>query len=248
MVISQESRTADRGRYGVDAPGGLISLFTASAAMLAGGSALHARHPKVGRALQLSGLAQGITALSYLHTTLCGKFAVWEEELDCLRLTGTERVLDVGCGRGVVLIAVARRLTTGRATGVALWQAKDQSGNAEHATRANALAEGVSDRVGLDTGDMRSLPYPDDSFDVVVSSLAIHTLPGVAGRGRAVSEAWRVLRPGGRLLVADIAHVGRYADVVRRAGAVDVEVRDLGWRFWYGGPWFSTTMLAARKP
>jgi ubiquinone/menaquinone biosynthesis C-methylase UbiE len=109
---------------------------------------------------------------------------------------------------------------------------KDQSGNAKSATWANALALSVADRVALDTGDMRSLPYSDESFDVVVSSLAIHNVPGVADRTKAVSEAWSVLRPGGRLLLADIAHVGRYADVVRVAGGVDVQLRDLGWRFW----------------
>jgi len=50
-----------------------------------------------------------------------GKFQVWDEILDELHLGGDERVLDMGCGRGAVLIAVARRLTTGRVTGIDLW-------------------------------------------------------------------------------------------------------------------------------
>jgi hypothetical protein len=102
----------------VDAPGGLVGLFLGSAALLAGGGLLQRTRPKIGRTLQLSGVAQGLTALSYLHTTLRGKFLVWEQELDRLHVTGSEQVLDLGCGRGMVLIAVARRLTGGRATGV----------------------------------------------------------------------------------------------------------------------------------
>jgi methylase of polypeptide subunit release factors len=56
----------------------------------------------------------------YLHTTLRGKLRIWERELDRIRLTGDEQLLDLGCGRGAVLIAAARRLPTGRAVGVDL--------------------------------------------------------------------------------------------------------------------------------
>src|SRR6266487_3801412 len=80
----------------------------------------------------------------------------------------------------------------------------DQSGNSAEATRRNAIAEGVADRVELLTADMTALPFEDNSFDVVVSSLAIHNIPGRAGREKALTEAVRVLRPGGRLLIADV--------------------------------------------
>src|SRR6185503_14121870 len=107
-----------------------------------------------------------------LHTTRRGKFVEWERILDGLGLAGDERVLDMGCGRGAVLTAVARRLGTGRVTGVDIWNSRDQSGNAREVTLHNAAVEGVSDRVQIDTGDMRALAYPDASFDLVVSSLA----------------------------------------------------------------------------
>jgi trans-aconitate methyltransferase len=47
-----------------------------------------------------------------------GKFVEWDRILDRLRLRGDEAVLDMGCGRGAVLTEVARRLTTGRVTGI----------------------------------------------------------------------------------------------------------------------------------
>src|SRR5262249_61256291 len=112
-------------------------------------------------------------------------------------LTGDERLLDVGCGGGAVLRMAAGRLPGGRAVGVDVWSARDQSGNAEQVTRRNADLEGVADRVELHTADMRQLPFEDGSFDVVVSSLAIHNLSGAGERAKALREAARGPRQGG---------------------------------------------------
>ena len=82
-------------------------------------------------------------ALSFFYTTRRGKFVVWNNILDRLHVRGDEHVLDMGCGRGAVLIAVARRLTSGRVIGIDLWSTRDQSGNANDVTRRNASLEGV---------------------------------------------------------------------------------------------------------
>ena len=187
-------------------------------------------------------------AFSFLYTTRRGKFQVWEEILDALHLGGDEHVLDMGCGRGAVLTAVARRLPNGRATGIDLWSTHDQSGNARDVTRRNASLEGVGDRVDIETGDMRALPFPDASFDVVVSSLAIHNIKGNADRQRAINEAYRVLKPGGRLVVADIRATAVYERALRALGASAIERRRLGWKFWWGNPIAATTLLTASKP
>ncbi|GGM53584.1 type 11 methyltransferase [Longimycelium tulufanense] len=183
----------------------------------------------------------------YLHTTRRGKFQVWSRVLDDLDLRGDEQILDLGCGRGAVLLMAAQRLTTGRAVGVDLWRKVDQSGNSVEVTERNAVAEGVADRVELYTGDMRELPFSDAEFDVVVSSLAIHNIPPDAGRLKAIDEAMRVLRPGGRLAIADIAGIRHYRRRLAEFGATDVRVRSLGWRMWWA-PWAHTRLITAAEP
>ena len=157
-------------------------------------------------------------------------------------------MLDLGCGRGAVLLLAARRLTTGRAVGVDLWRRGDQSGNAAEATRRNAVAGGVAERVDLHTADMACLPFPPNSFDLVVSNVAIHNIKGRSGRERAIEEGVRVLRPGGRLLIADLGATGLYRNHLVQLGMIHVGRRRLGWRMWWTGPWLPTHLVTATKP
>jgi len=231
-----------KGSYGIDAPYLLAVPAAAAVAGVAQAAVSGSPWPLagVGAVLACAGLG--------LHASSRGKFVVWEELLDHLDLRGDERVLDVGCGRGAVLLLAARRLTTGRAVGVDLWRATDQSGNSERSTRRNAEIEGFADRVELRTADMMALPFDDETFDVVVSNVAVHNMRGAAARDRAVDEAVRVLRPGGRLLIADIAGTRRYVARLTRLGMAGVTRRGLGWRMWWSGPWLATRLVSATKP
>lgn len=184
-------------------------------------------------------------AASFMYATLVGKLRVWKELLDDLELTGHESVLDLGCGRGAVLIAVAGRLTDGQAVGIDLWRSKDQSGNTPEVAEQNARSAGVLGRVRFDTGDMTSLPYPDDSFDVVTSALAVHNISSAEGREKALHEAIRVLRPGGRMVIVDFRNIDDYRSAI--GDQRDVAVRRLGARYWYGGPWTGASVLSATK-
>jgi SAM-dependent methyltransferase len=235
-------------RYGVDGPAQVGVLASATSVLLVSALAALAARRRFGWLLMLGAAFEAFRTGTFLHATLRGKFAVWAREIDALELAGSEQVLDLGCGRGAVLLTVARRLTTGKAIGLDLWQAKDQSGNTGAATWRNALVEGLSDRIDLVTGDMRALPFEDNSFDLVVSSLALHNVPDTDDRRKALTEALRVLRPGGQLLIADALHADAYADALSEAGAQDVAVRPLGWRVWYGGPWFGLSMVTAHRP
>ena len=122
------------------------------------------------------------SAASYLYSTGPGKRAICAQLLDELDLRGDEHVLDVGWGRGAVLMLPTRRLPAGRAVGADVWRRRDQSGNSRAAAERNAAAEGVRDRVELADADARALPFPSASFDLVVSSLAISNIWEAGGR------------------------------------------------------------------
>jgi arsenite methyltransferase len=242
------TRTRRRGEYGFDAMTLLLGMTAVAIALVMAAAAL-ALAGFVGAAIITTLVAALLlTAIGiHLHTTRRGKLLVWAEILDSLRLRGDEGVLDAGCGRGAVLTMVAERLPRGRTVGIDLWTA-DQSGNSTEAAERNLVAEGVRERCELATGDMRSMPFPDASFDMIVSSLAIHNIRDLAGRIRAIEEIARALAPGGRVVIADLAWTRAYAQRLEALGFIGVTRRRLGWRFWWGLAFPATALVTGAKP
>jgi arsenite methyltransferase len=237
-----------RGEYGYDAPYALVTFGSLTIVSGLGAVIAWWRIPtQAAPTVTLYFVFFLVNTASFFYTTRRGKFLEWERILDFIHLRGDEIVLDMGCGRGAVLTAVARRLTTGQVTGVDIWSTRDQSGNAREVALRNASREGVSGRVHIETADMRALPFPDATFDLVVSSLAIHNIRSNADRKRAIAEGFRVLKPGGRMVIADIRATALYADALRTLGARDVKRQRLGWRFWWGNPVAATLLLTASK-
>lgn len=244
-----------KGDYGIDgsfknvsAQGQAVGIGVQAAALLLW-AAINWRRGRRWKAALSGAGSLGIVASTalYIYASKAGKFVAWQHILDELQLQGDETVLDMGCGRGAVLLATAKRLPRGRAIGIDLWRA-DQTDNSPSATMKNADLEDVTDRIEVRTADMTALPFDDNSFDAIVSSLAIHNIPTRAGRRQALLEAVRVLRPGGRLAIADLWETRQHADRLRELGWRDVRRRNLGWRMWYGGPWVSTRVVTATKP
>ena len=247
--VAAAGRNGQRGRYGIDGGYAGLAVFGVMEAGLAATVAWAARRrrPGVAALAAVGGAAVAGSAASYLYSTGPGKRAIWAQLLDELGLRGDEHVLDVGCGRGAVLMLAAGRVPAGRAVGADVWRRRDQSGNGRAAAERNAVAEGVRDRVELVDADARDLPFASASFDVVVSSLAISNIREAGGRARALREAVRVLRPGGRLRIVDDG-ARRYAAVLREAGCTGVSVRQLDWRTWYGLPGHHIPLVAAARP
>jgi ubiquinone/menaquinone biosynthesis C-methylase UbiE len=120
-----------------------------------------------------------------------------------------QTLLDVGCGTGS-LVALVRSLNPGvQVTGI------DPDPKALERARRKAVRAGVSIR--LDQGFADALPYPDGSFDRVLSSFMFHHVPP-AERPRMLGEARRILKPGGSLHLLDFdgpepgraGHFGRW--------------------------------------
>jgi SAM-dependent methyltransferase len=214
-----------RPNYGLDAPLavrnllivaalGIISLTT----RLLGVWSRQDLIAVIARPLIGAGLSCGAMGLWMVYDSKIGKVREREDYLDKIVWRGDERVLDVGCGLGLFLIGAAKRLKTGRAVGIDLWQAEDLSGNTPAGTLNNATIEGVADKVEVHTGDARKLPFDDASFNVVLSSNALHNIYSADERKTAVREIARVLKSGGRVLIVDVRHTRRYAATLRDAG------------------------------
>jgi ubiquinone/menaquinone biosynthesis C-methylase UbiE len=247
-----ESRpeTIERADYGLDAPGvvrtlsilGIIAVVLGIAAGH-GSLGIPARLAlSIGSALVWAGWAMIASSLLMILSSRHGKVRARDAMLDRLGFTGNEIVVDIGCGHGLMLIGAAKRIPNGKAIGIDLWSQVDQKSNSAAATLANAKAEGVSDRVEVRDGDMRDLPLDSGSVDIVVSSLAIHNVPTSEDRRKAIREIVRVLKPGGRVGIIDIAHVGGYARAFREAGMSDVSLH--GFTPWIYPP---TRVLTAIK-
>jgi len=239
------------GEYGLDGHYPRLGVLAQAALEVAAGAVTVRAARRVRAALDaasgLAGAGLGVMTAGYLYSTRRGKFEVWTELLDELDLRGDEHVLDIGCGRGAVLLLAAERVPGGRAVGADIWRRRDQVGNSRAATEHNALLEGVSCRVELVHADARDLPFDPGTFDVVVSNLTIHNIAGDDGRHRALREAVRVLRPGGQLRIVDFL-AGRYIKPLHAAGCRDVSVRRLDWRMRFGSPINATGLVSARKP
>jgi arsenite methyltransferase len=110
----------------------------------------------------------------------------------------------------------------GQAVGIDLWRIEDQADNTPEAVQINARCEGVADRVRVDTGDARHLPYADAVFDAVLSHWMVHNLPKAADREQALNEMLRVLCPGGVLVLADIANIAEYRSYLKSKGVTDL--------------------------
>ena len=140
-----------KANYGIDAPTVLRNLSIGSAAGVIGGLLLLHYVGQIGRPFLSMGLGAGLGALLLLWSSLVGKFRARDRLLNAVPWRGDEQVLDVGCGHGLMLIGAAKRLSSGHATGIDIWQDVDQANNSAAATRR------LTSRPGNDLFDQVSL-------------------------------------------------------------------------------------------
>ncbi|CAG0931918.1 demethylmenaquinone methyltransferase / 2-methoxy-6-polyprenyl-1,4-benzoquinol methylase [Thermoflexales bacterium] len=138
------------------------------------------------------------------------------------QITPGERILDVGCGTGDLTLRAAERAgSTGQVCGI--------DPGPEMITTARRKADRKHVAVDFRVGVIEQLPYPDDSFDVVLSSLMMHHLPGDL-KPIGLAEVRRVLKPTGRLIIVDMKGLLEQQGIiplVKAAGFTRTEMRGL---------------------
>ena len=117
----------------------------------------------------------------------------------------------------MLLVGAARKLSTGFATGLDIWNKDDLSGNALERKEQNLVIEGVASKCRLVSEGAQAMSFADESFDVVLSNLCLHNIYRKAPRQQACREIARVLNPGGVAILSDMKVMGEYARVLREA-------------------------------
>lgn len=151
----------------------------------------------------LSGLVliSGTVVASGLWSSRVGKLILRDKVISAINLKGNENVLDIGCGRGLLTVGIAKKLTNGKVIGLDHWKSTLEYNYTRQMAEYNIAIEGVGNVVEVTDGDAMKLPFENERFDIITSSLAMHH---ITDPGLAFKEMWRVLKPGGKIAIADL--------------------------------------------
>jgi ubiquinone/menaquinone biosynthesis C-methylase UbiE len=144
-----------------------------------------------------------------------------QKQLDLAGIVPGQSILDVGCGTGTLAIEAKRRVgLSGKVHGI------DPS--PEMIARAKKKARRAGLDLMFDTAAVEAIPFPDATFDVVLSTVMLHHLPDEA-RHRGILEIRRVLKPGGRLFAVDFGGVEseRHSRVARHSNHAHFDIHQV---------------------
>ncbi len=221
-IIRDPDSANGKTNYGVDAPTVIRNMYIVAIICFIIALAIPNIHFSAVQIEPSTFISMGICfiipATLMLLYSLVGKYKYRDYMLNQVAWKGNEQVLDIGTGKGLLMIGAAKKMTTGKSFGIDIWNQEDLSGNNEANALSNAAIEGVSDKVKIENQNATKMSFPDAYFDVVISNLCLHNIYEKAGREQACSEIYRVLKPGGVAIISDYKHSSEYKAAFAAAG------------------------------
>ncbi len=237
-------------KFGIDAPKAILNCFIGIVCILVLVicNMIFIRH--LSNALYYCAFAALLAALfccvypilGIVNGSLFLKFREKNWLFSVTNINESDRVLDVGCGGGLLLIEAAKKIQTGKVYGIDIWPKHDQSGNTLEKTTENARKFSVLSKIKLITGRAEELPFEEEFFNVIVSSWAIHNIPTSEERAQALQEMHRTLKSKGTVTILDISYIDEYQNHFKSLG---YRTQKLGPRYTFGT---KTYLLSAKKP
>jgi arsenite methyltransferase len=226
-MIKTKNNQSKKADYGQDMPGIIITSSIIGIVLMVLAGYLYHRYITVFSnqnllvAIVFSTLAAFMFALSIagIWSSRYGKLILRDKVLSLLTFNGSESTLDIGCGKGLLLIEAAKRTPNGKATGADLWDKTLEYSYTPQMALSNAQIEGVSGHVEVVTADVQSMPFATNTFDIVMTSLMMHHVPDI---NKALSEMVRVTKPGGTIIIADV-NSKRFVPMLKSFGLSKVE-------------------------
>lgn len=164
------------------------------------------------------GILCTLTGFWMLIYSIYGKRKHRDRMLNLVNWKGNETVLDIGTGRGLYMIGAAKKLTTGKSTGIDIWNAEDLTKNSMENTINNAILEGVKDKVEVKNENAMNMSFPDNTFDLIFSNQCLHNMYNAEDRKKACNEISRVLKNGGTGIISDFRHMKEYKNNFVQSG------------------------------
>jgi len=242
-------KNENRPDYGIDgSPFMFIKLIVAEIILFGTGGYLITFNSLIIKILAsvliLSGLLFALFIVTFVIYETGGKLRYRDKLLSMVDWKGNEAVLDVGTGRGLLMIGAAKKLDKGKAFGIDIWRQDDMMDNTYINTIRNAELEGVLEKIEVKNEDAQKLGFQNGYFDVILSNLCLHNIPLKEGRDAACREIVRVLKPKGVIIISDILHTDDYAEIFTGQGLSAEVVNPV---FFGGTPFWYRTVKAVKE-
>ncbi|CAJ1228919.1 class I SAM-dependent methyltransferase [Lactiplantibacillus xiangfangensis] len=190
-----------------------------------------------------------LCGLKYMHTSIIGKYKTMQSTVNNIHLKNNSKILDAGCGHGAFTLQFSKKAASiSEIVGIDIWSNKDQGNNSIEATQKIMDSSSLAGKVKLKTANILNMPFNNNEFDLIISSLVLHNIKPFTKRKAALSEISRVQKEKGQLIIMDIGfETKKYVPVLESLGYCNIDIVNTSYNGWWGTPMVPTFLITASK-